>query len=84
MMTDYLEKHPNKELEFKISQLKLKILDLRELERNYIEKTEYANAQEISDELHSFIEEYKAIVRPFISASTGENSVRNTNNDMNL
>jgi len=75
-MTSYLEKHPNKELEFKISQLKLKILDLKELEQIHLEKREYANAQEISDELHAYIDEYKSIVRPFISASTGESSVR--------
>jgi protein-arginine kinase activator protein McsA len=69
-MIEYLDKHPNKELEFKFSKLKLKIMELKELEQNFVEKKDYANAQKIADELQLCDEEYKTVFGPLISEAS--------------
>ncbi|KMY93398.1 condensin complex subunit 3 [Drosophila simulans] len=53
-------------LKMKISSLKVKILELEELEGNYVRQREYIRAQSVNDEKIAVTEEYTELIRPLL------------------
>ncbi|XP_055625380.1 condensin complex subunit 3 [Toxorhynchites rutilus septentrionalis] len=82
MVDEYLEKNPDKNLQMKISSLRLTIMDLKEQEMDKVNKKDYAGAQRVSEELNAANDEYAALLKPILmevsSASDGSTIFRDS------
>lgn len=71
LSTSYVEEiltnQPNKDLEFKLSSIKVKIMDLQEQESDFLEKKNYAAVQKLNDLLNLAKDEYANCLKPFMS-----------------
>ena len=74
LIESLLEKHPDKNLKLKLSSLRVKILDLEEQERNYVERKDYAKAQEVADEKSICNEEYMNLLAPLLAQDSNLSS----------
>ncbi|XP_055374016.1 condensin complex subunit 3 isoform X2 [Condylostylus longicornis] len=77
LIDELLDKNSDINLKLKITSLRVKILDLEEQERNYVDKKDYVEAQKITEEKSACHEEYMNLLKPLlIQTSTSENSDR--------
>lgn len=77
LIEEYLEQL-DPTLKLKYTSLKLKILELKELEANLIEKKNHAQAEKIADQLNECREEYNKFIK-FLSDQITQNASTSTN-----
>lgn len=77
-MAELMAKSPDKDLNIKLSSLKVKILELEEQEMNSVGMKDYVQAQKITEERNACTEEYASLIKPLLESYTDTNvSIQN-------
>lgn len=75
MIDRLLEKNNDKDLNIKLSSLKVKLLDLEEQETNYVDKKDYVRAQKVAEIKSQITEEYRNLLKPILDQHNASTSI---------